>query len=378
MCGIAGWIASSETAPGMDTLERMLDAIAHRGPDDAGTWMLGLPNGRQVALGHRRLAIIDPNGARQPMRDDAARLALAFNGEIYNFRELREELRAFGHRFVLDSDTEVLLRAYQQWGQSVVQHLRGMFAFAIWDGLNERLFLARDRFGEKPLFVHCAGENVYFASEIKALLKLPQLRAKVDFRAVWDYLSYRYVPAPWTLFSGVRKLMPGSTAVWERGRLVETRYWVPPDGRRVPEEAPTGDVVGRFLSRLDDSVKGQMVSDVPFGAFLSGGLDSSTIVGLMSRHHPKVKTFSVGFAEQRYSELPYAAEVAKQFGTEHHELVVSQHDLMGKLGKLVAYRDAPVAEPSDIPIYMLACEAARSVKMVLTGEASDELVGRFL
>jgi asparagine synthase (glutamine-hydrolysing) len=377
MCGIAGWITSAESAPGMDTLERMLDAIAHRGPDDAGTWTLGAPNGRHVALGHRRLAIIDPEGARQPMRDEAAGLALVFNGEIYNFRELREELRAFGHRFALDSDTEVLLRGYQQWGQSVVQHLRGMFAFAIWDGPNARLFLARDRFGEKPLFLHCAGENLYFASEIKALLKLPHLDVKVDFRAVWDYLAYRYVPAPWTLFSGIRKLMPGTTAVWERGRLQETRYWMPPDGRRGSQDAPAGDTVGRFLSHLDDAVKGQMVSDVPFGAFLSGGLDSSTIVGLMSRHSSRVRTFSAGFAESAYSELAYAGEVAKHFGTEHHEVVIAERDIIEHLPRLTHFRDAPVSEPADVPVYLLAREAARSVKMVLSGEGGDEVLAGY-
>jgi asparagine synthase (glutamine-hydrolysing) len=378
MCGIAGWVAAPGNALAEDTLRAMLDAIAHRGPDDEGICVFrGASGGRSVFLGHRRLAIIDPHGARQPMCDAAAGLALSFNGEIYNFRELREELRAFGYTFALDSDTEVLLRAYQHWGAGVVHHLRGMFAFAVWDRRNERLFLARDRFGEKPLFLYEDGSGLYFASEIKALLRLPRIAAGVDISAVWDYLAYRYVPGPRTLFNGIRKLMPGTTALWERGRLVETRYWTAPD--RVPSlpALRETDAVAGFLSRLDDAVKSQMVSDVPFGAFLSGGLDSSAIVGLMSRHSSLVRTFSAGFGESAYSELAYAAEVAKHFGTVHQEVVVADQDIIDHLPRLTAFRDAPVSEPADIPVYLLAREAARSVKMVLTGEGADEILGGY-
>jgi asparagine synthase (glutamine-hydrolysing) len=364
-------------APDDGAMARVLEALAHRGPDGAGACAFQGARHR-VVLGHRRLAIIDPQGARQPMCDEAAGVALTFNGEIYNFRELRAELEGHGHRFALDSDTEVLLRAYLQWDTEVVHHLRGQFAFAVWDSRKDRLMLARDRFGEKPLYLCESGGSVFFASEVKALLAIPGIRPEVDLQAVRDYLAYRYVPGPRTLFSGIRKLAPASYAIWQHGRRREVRYWTPPDREpRAEHQTESGDAVPRFLAELEAAVKLQMVSDVPFGAFLSGGLDSSTVVALMSRHHPKVKTFSVGFAEQRYSELPYAAEVAKQFGTEHHELVVSQRDLMDKLARLVAYRDAPVAEPSDIPIYMLACEAARSVKMVLTGEGSDELLGGY-
>ena len=311
------------------------------------------------------------------MCDSAAGLALTFNGEIYNFRELRDELGAHGYRFLRDSDTEVLLRAYQHWGSEVVHHLRGMFAFAIWDARNERLFLARDRFGEKPLFLYENGNGLYFASEIKALLRVPEIKAEVNLDAVWDYLAYRYVPGPKTLFKGIRKLKPGTTATWERGTFKEERYWSAPDRNLAPSAPPSRDVVADFLSRLDEAVKLQMVSDVPFGAFLSGGLDSSTIVALMSRHNTKVNTFSVGFDEDSYSELPYAAEVARCFGTRHHEIVVSHRDLIARLPQLVAYRDAPVSEPADIPIYLLAREAAQCVKLVLTGEGSDELLGGY-
>jgi asparagine synthase (glutamine-hydrolysing) len=378
MCGIAGWVARPQSMLTVETLESMLQAIAHRGPDDQGMCCFGCAGtGNQVFLGHRRLAIIDPEGSRQPVCDAAAGLALIFNGEIYNFRELRAQLTELGYRFVRDSDTEVLLRAYQHWESEVVQHLRGMFAFAIWDARNERLFLARDRFGEKPLFLYENGSGLYFASEIKALLRIPGIKAAVNLEAVWDYLAYRYVPGPKTLFSGIRKLMPGTVAIWERGKLKEERYWTAPDRDPCSLQRPQGDAVATFLSRLDEAVKLQMVSDVPFGAFLSGGLDSSTIVALMSRHNSMVKTFSVGFGEGRYSELAYAAEVAAHFGTRHQEIVVTHRDIIERLPQLIGYRDAPVSEPSDIPIYLLAREAARSVKMVLTGEGSDEILGGY-
>jgi asparagine synthase (glutamine-hydrolysing) len=377
MCGIAGWIAAAQHAPDDGAMRAVLDALAHRGPDGEGVRAFQASRHR-VVLGHRRLAIIDPQGAHQPMCDEKSGVALTFNGEIYNFRELRAELLQQGYRFALDSDTEVLLRGYERWGEDVARHLRGQFAFAIWDARQQRLTLARDRFGEKPLFVCERNESLFFASEIKALLQMPGIRAEVDLHAVRDYLAYRYVPGPRTLFSGIRKLMPATCAVWESGRLRETRYWTPPDrSPRVESRNHIVDPVPEFLGELEGAVKAQMVSDVPFGAFLSGGLDSSTVVALMSRHHSRVKTFSVGFAENRYSELPYAAQVAKQFGTQHHEIVVSEHDMMSRLPKLVAFRDAPVSEPADIPIYMLACEAARSVKMVLTGEGSDELLGGY-
>ncbi|MGZ5081902.1 MAG: asparagine synthase (glutamine-hydrolyzing), partial [Usitatibacter sp.] len=328
-------------------------------------------------LGHRRLAIIDPEGGKQPMVDEEAGLAITFNGEIYNFRELREELQVCGYRFAQHSDTEVLLRAYQHWGERCVEHLRGMFAFAIWDTPKQRLYMARDRFGEKPLFIRQDGGSLFFASEIKALLQLPLGKPGVNLSAVWDFLAYRYVPGPKTLFNGIRKLAPGTFAIWQDGQLAERRYWNAPDRDAQRPRGGEADAVGSFLGRLDDVVRMEMVSDVPFGAFLSGGLDSSTIVALMTRHNSKVRTFSVGFGEGGYSELAYANTVAKHFGTQHHELTVGFHDVVDNLPKLVGYRDAPVSEPSDIPIYMLAKEASRTVKMVLTGEGSDEILGGY-
>jgi len=376
MCGIAGWIAAPRNAPEDGAIAAALDAIAHRGPDGEGAAaFVNRGTGHRVVLGHRRLAIIDPQGARQPMCDHPAGIALTFNGEIYNFRELRAQLAGRGYRFERDSDTEVLLRAYQHWGKDVVRHLRGQFAFAVWDARREQLLLARDRFGEKPLYLCERDGSLYFASEIKALLAMPGIAPEVDPRAVWEYLAYRYVPGPKTLFAGIRKLPPASYGLWQFGRLKESRYWIPPDRNSCTSKGDAS--VEAFVDHLDDAVKTQMVSDVPFGAFLSGGLDSSTIVALMSRHSSQVKTFSVGFGEDRYSELPYAAQVAKQFGTAHSEIVVSQKDLMAELPKLVAFRDAPVAEPSDIPIYLLSREAARREKMVLPGERSDDLLGGY-
>jgi asparagine synthase (glutamine-hydrolysing) len=377
MCGIAGAITPLDSGVNREVVERMLDRIAHRGPDGSGIAEHFTASGERVLLGHRRLAIIDPVGGKQPMCDAGAGLALTFNGEIYNFRELRRELRACGYRFQLDSDTEVLLRAYRHWGEKVVDRLRGMFAFAIWDAGRQRLFLARDRFGEKPLFLREGQGALYFASEIKGLLELPQPKPRVNLAAVWDFLSYRYVPGPATLFTGIRKLAPGTCATWESGRLTETRYWNAPDRDAPRPGLSNGDVVPEFLDHLDEAVKLQMVSDVPFGAFLSGGLDSSTIVALMTRHNSNVRTFSVGFGEGGYSELAYANVVARHFGTHHHELIVGFDDIVDNLPKLVGYRDAPVSEPSDIPIYMLAKEAAKTVKMVLTGEGSDEILGGY-
>jgi asparagine synthase (glutamine-hydrolysing) len=361
------------------TLERMLHAIEHRGPDGHGTYEAQAASGHRVLLGHRRLAIIDPVGGHQPMVDSQAQLALTFNGEIYNFRELREQLKVRGYTFERDSDTEVLLRAYQEWGEQVVDKLRGMYAFAIWDGRNQKLFMARDRFGEKPLFILEDGEGLYFASEIKALLQLPRARPDVNLSAVWEFLAYRYVPGPRTLFEGIRKLPPATCATWQNGKLTERRYWAAPDQREqaAAHKQAQKEAVEGFLHQLDESVKMQMVSDVPFGAFLSGGIDSSTIVALMTRHNSKVKTFSVGFGEDGYSELEYAGTVARHFGTDHHELLIDPKHLMEHLPKLVGYRDAPVSEPSDIPIYLLAKEASKSVKMVLTGEGSDEILGGY-
>ncbi len=379
MCGIAGYV--SLRAPGGQAggpLSAMADRIAHRGPDDAGYFEADAGGGWRVGLAHRRLSIIDLSTGHQPLGNEDGSVQIVFNGEVYNFQELRRELETAGHRFATHSDTETIVHAYEQWGDDCVRRLRGMFAFALWDGRRARLLLARDRFGKKPLFLHEADGVFLFASEIKAILAFPGVKASPDETAVWDYLAYRYVPAPATLYQGIRKLMPGCVAVWEDGRITERRYWTPPDREpRQPGPQPA-DPVGEFMGVLEEAVRIRMVADVPFGAFLSGGIDSSAVVALMSRHSSlPVKTFSVGFAEAGYSELDYARAIATQFGTEHHELTVEASHLMEHLPALIRYRDAPVAEPSDIPIYLLSREARKWVKMVLTGEGSDEILGGY-
>jgi asparagine synthase (glutamine-hydrolysing) len=379
MCGIAGFILPASSADHRTALEGMAAAVYHRGPDDAGFWETVTRDARyQIGLAHRRLAIIDLANGRQPMANEDGSVQLVFNGEIYNFQQLRDELVSLGHRFVTSSDTETIVHAYEQWGDRCVEYFRGMFAFAIWDAVNERLFLARDHFGEKPLFLCGHNGKLLFASEIKSILAFPGVTAERDMQSVWDYFAYRYVPGPATLFKGISKLMPGSFAVWEKGRLRETRFYRPPD--RVPwkEKELPRDPVAAFRDKLDQAVALRMISDVPFGAFLSGGIDSSALVALMARHSAQpIKTFSVGFKEAGYSELYYARAIAGQFRTDHHELLVSHHDLMAQLPDLVRFRDAPVAEPSDIPIYLLSLEARRTVKMVLTGEGSDEILGGY-
>ncbi len=380
MCGIAGWIDRDTTSIGIETIDAMTAAIAHRGPDGSGRWDGFTSNGRwRLALGHRRLAIIDLEGGAQPMSDSGNHAVLVFNGEIYNFKDLRAELMTLGYHFATTSDTEVLLASYLAWGVDCVQHFRGMFAFALWDHSRQRLFLARDRFGKKPLYLWQDGRGaLVFASEVKAVLAHPRVPAVLDRASVADYLTWRYVPGPNTLFAGIRKLPPASWALWENGRLTEASYWSPPDaGYRTAGPLPE-DPVKDFMALLDDCVQTRMVSDVPFGAFLSGGLDSSAVVALMSRHSSTpIDTFSVGYMEARYSELKYARMVADAFRTNHHELVIAADDVITDLPRLTAFRDAPVAEPADVPIHRLSQEASRSVKMVLTGEGSDELLGGY-
>jgi len=379
MCGIAGFVLREGLPDAALRLRAMSDSLRHRGPDGEGFFHAAVANsGYSVGLAHRRLAIIDLATGEQPMAHEEAGVTLVFNGEIYNFDVLRRELEGLGHRFRTKSDTEVLLNAYIEWGPDCVRRLRGMFAFALWDKSRARLMLARDHFGKKPLYLYEDGAKLLFGSEVKALLAFGDVATSLDRASIADYLVYRYVPGPHTLFAGVRKLMPGSYALWENGRLSETRFYSPPYGAEPEAAAPIDDPLAAFAETLDTAVRIRMVSDVPYGAFLSGGLDSSAIVALMSRHSSQpVNTFSVGFREARYSELAYARMIAQQFQTRHTELVVSADDLMQHLPTLIYHGDAPVAEASNIPIYLISKEAARSVKMVLTGEGSDELLGGY-
>lgn len=379
MCGIAGYLTSAFVPDLQNALRGMAAAIAHRGPDDEGFYETNTSNGQhRLGLSHRRLSIIDLSTGHQPMGNEDGAVQIVFNGEIYNYKGLRNELLALGHIFATNSDTETIVHAYEQWGTACVERFNGMFAFAIWDDHKQRLFLARDRFGKKPFYFRKTGDTLLFASEVKAILSFPGVSARVNKAALWDYFSYRYVPAPATLFDGIEKLMPGTFAVWEAGQLTEHTYYLPPDREALVSAETMTDPVDGFLKSLDRAVAMRMMSDVPFGAFLSGGLDSSAVVGLMSQHSKlAINTFSVGFAESQFSELAYAKVIANQFKTDHHELTVSSADIMQHLPALVRFRDAPVAEPSDIPIYLLALEASRTVKMVLTGEGADEFLGGY-
>lgn len=380
MCGIAGIIGSTENGSLESALNLMLDQIVHRGPDDSGVFHGAFAHGTaHVALGHRRLSIIDLEAGHQPLANADGSVQIVFNGEIYNYRELREALKSAGRVFATHSDTEVIIAAYEEYGDQCVEHLRGMFAFAIYDAKQNRVFIARDRFGKKPLFYAQTDQGLIFASEIKALLATEFVNRELDFDGLWEYFSYRYVPGPRTLFRSITKLPPGSTLVIDAdlNTDIET-YYSPADQRALNVPHIPMDPVGAFMELLEEAVEIRMVSDVPFGAFLSGGIDSSAVVALMSRHSSTpIKTFSVGFEESEYSELAYAGDIARHFKTEHTELTISAENLMQELPKLIRYRDAPVAEPSDIPIYLLAVEASKSVKMVLTGEGSDEILGGY-
>jgi asparagine synthase (glutamine-hydrolysing) len=337
MCGIAGYVTTRSIDNLAGALRAMSDAVVHRGPDDEGFFEATAAGGQvRVGLAHRRLAIIDLSTGHQPMTNEDGSVQIIFNGEIYNFEGLRDELLARGHVFRTRSDTETIVHAYEEWGSDCVSRFRGMFAFALWDANRAKLFIARDRFGKKPMFLYEQNGLLLFASEIKSILAFPGVQAVANHETFWDYFLYRYVPGPRTLFAGIRKLMPGTCLEWSAGISTEFRYFRPPDASvRRATQLPR-DVVGGFLEQLDEAVRVRMISDVPFGAFLSGGIDSSAVVGLMARHSSlPVNTFSVGFSESQYSELEYARTIATQFKTNHHEVSISQDHLMEHLPALI-------------------------------------------
>ena len=360
MGAIAGWIAPGRRAPDEAALLAPLEAIAHRGNGEGDSLYA-----YQTETGHRALL-------GRPFYDAEAGIAVILDGPIANRRELEAKLAPRGYRFRSDSAAETLAHAYEHWDKDVVHHLRGAFAFALWDERKERLMLARDRFGEKPLYLGEHDGRLHFASQPKALVRMPGIPARVDPAALHDYLAYRYVPGPRTLLSGIRKLPPGSYALWQFGRLREARYWVPPDRNR-NATTQQSEPVAAFTEKLDEAVRMQQ----PAGVLLSGGLDSAALVALASRHQPKLKTFSAGFADDDASELARAAAVAKRFGTEHHEIVLSPRDVIARLPQVVAERDAPVSRPADVALHFIACEAGRSTRTVLTGEGADEILGGY-
>jgi asparagine synthase (glutamine-hydrolysing) len=372
MCGICGVYSYNSSEPvDRDVLEGMLTRIRHRGPDEEGMHVDG-----GVGLGSRRLSIIDLSGGTQPIYNEDRTVVVVFNGEIYNYRELRSALERRGHTLATSSDTEVIVHLYEEAGDDCVQELRGMFAFALWDARRKRLLLARDRLGIKPLYFADHRGQLVFGSEIKALLRHPSIEARPNAEALGHFLSLKYVPAPQTMFEGIRALPPGTLLVCDQHGPKTRAYWqlrFAQHGGRPQSEAA---YESQLASILRESVKLHLVSDVPFGAFLSGGVDSSTIVALMSELlTAPVKTFSVGFDGDgaTFSELPYARLVAERFGTDHHEIIVGGADLVERAEKVVWHLDQPIADPATLANYMVSELASRHVKMVLTGEGGDEL-----
>ena len=367
MCGICG-VCLSDPAGQVDRalVEAMSARLAHRGPDGAGVYV-----DSRVGLGHRRLSIIDLNTGDQPMSSEDGTCVLVFNGEIYNYLELRRELTDQGHRFRTQSDTEVILHLYERHGADCVHRLNGMFAFALWDARARRLFAARDRLGEKPLYYCEQAGRLTFASELKALRCDPSFRPEISVEALDHYLAYGYVPAPYTIFEGVYKLPAGHRLTWQGGTLRTDPYWTvsfPP-----PSDLDEAAYVSELRRRLDHSVRIRLRSDVPVGAFLSGGIDSSVVVALASLQRDRpLETFSVGFAAEDYDESAFARMVAERYATSHHEIRVDALDL-DVFEKLVEHFDEPFADPSAIPTYFVAREARKFVKVCLSGDGGDEV-----
>lgn len=370
MCGIAGFIdAERSRVYAEELIDRMCKVIRHRGPDEQGVWV-----GDGAALGVRRLAIIDLASGQQPIFNENQNILVVFNGEIYNYRELQRELQERGHRFRTNSDTEAIVHAYEEYGDDCVRHLRGMFAFALWDKERRRLLAARDRFGKKPLNYFWDGRRLIFGSEIKSLLEAGIPR-EIDYLALDEYLVYACVPAPLTLFKGVLKLPPGHILVYEDGQIHTHSYWDLPFTPTCRDDEATA--IERTRALLKDAVQVRLMSEVPLGAFLSGGIDSSTVVGLMSQLMSQpVKTFSIGFEEDDYSELSYAREVARHFGTDHHEFIV-RPELVSVLPELVWAYDEPFADSSMLPTYYVSKLAREHVTVVLTGDGGDEIFGGY-
>lgn len=380
MCGIAGWHGGAPNARDQAILDEMLRQLAHRGPDGNGKYQAQSAAGETVALGHRRLAIIDLGGGAQPMSTEQMSHVISYNGELYNYRDLKQELIQRGEVFLTESDTEVVLRAYAQWGENCFEKFRGMFALAIWDAVRNRLVLARDQFGKKPLYYAQINGALVFSSELASILSHPSCAAKLDVDSVYEYLRFRYVPSPHTFVTSIKKLPPGHYATFEKGDLSIKRFFCPvyQDTRIQPLDSMGIETEDAFLSVLEESVRLRMRSDVPFGAFLSGGIDSSAIVALMARSSDfPIKTFSIGFEEEKYSELVHAKRVADAFKTEHHEIIVRYRDIIGHLEHLSRNRGAPISEPADVPIFMLSKFATQVVKVVLSGEGSDELLAGY-
>ncbi|MEO5697982.1 MAG: asparagine synthase (glutamine-hydrolyzing), partial [Burkholderiaceae bacterium] len=374
MCGIHGIYRFDGAQPSREALEAMGQVTRHRGPDDAGIHIDG-----PCGIAMRRLSIIDLAGGHQPLASADGATWLVCNGEIYNYRELRTELQARGHAFRTDSDCEVLLNLYASEGDDFVHRLNGMFDFALWDARRQRLLIGRDRLGIKPLYVLQDGAQLAFASEAKALLALPGQRAELDRGVLADYLHLGYVAAPGCIFKGLRKLPPATLLSVEAGEVREWCYWQLP--QQIDRETTPAHWAERLAEQLEESVRMQMVADVPIGAFLSGGVDSSAVVGYMAKHSTQpIRTYAIGFsggeAEALYNELPHARRVAQLFGTTHREILVKP-DVVGLLPKLLWHLDEPMCDTAFITTYLVSEFARQDVKVILSGVGGDELFGGY-
>jgi asparagine synthase (glutamine-hydrolysing) len=375
MCGITGFVTTEPSDQPVSIIERMADSIRHRGPDDFGYYRDPWAN-----LGFRRLAIIDVSGGHQPMSNEDGNLWLIFNGEIFNHASLRPALEAAGHRYQNRSDSETIIHSYEQYGPDCVSRFRGMFAFALWDKNTRRLFIARDRLGKKPLYYYWDGRLFAFASEIKALFEHPAISPRLEESLLPEYLAFGYASEERTLFAGIRKLMPGHHLTLDvRGaapKLDIRQYWDLP--LPAPEQRSDAEWIAECRTRLEETVRMRLMSDVPLGMFLSGGVDSSAIAAIMKRQFDgPVKTFAVGYQEAEFSELSYARQVAGAIGTDHHEVVVTMDDFFNALPRLIWHEDEPLTWPSSVSLYFVSKLARQHVTVVLTGEGSDEMFGGY-
>ncbi|GAX90870.1 asparagine synthase (glutamine-hydrolyzing) [Effusibacillus lacus] len=369
MCGICGMVTKDGRPADQTVLERMTDMIVHRGPDDTGVHF-----DRNVGLGFRRLSIIDLETGHQPMSNEDGSVWIVFNGEIYNYKEIRRELHARGHKFATESDTEVIVHLYEEKGPDCVKELRGMFGFAIWDSNKNLLLVARDHFGIKPIYYTETADTIAFGSEIKSLLAVPGVQREVNLESFWNYLTFQYAPDPLTMFKGIHKLPAAHYMIVKDGKISLQRYW---EVSFEEGDKPLSYYIEGTRDILRNSVKAHMNSDVPRGAFLSSGVDSSTIVALL-KELEQVKTFTVGFeGAGGQSEIEYARETARILGTEHRDTVISAKEYLDVLPKLMHYQDEPVADPAAIALYFVSELASQYITVVLSGEGADEVFGGY-
>ncbi len=377
MCGICG-IAKADNRESITTslLSSMCQTLIHRGPDDQGIFIE-----KNVALGARRLSVIDLEGGHQPLANEDGSIYVVHNGEIYNFPDLQVELKSRGHIFRTKSDTETIVHCYEEWGNDFVQELRGMFAFALWDKRTEKLILVRDRIGIKPLYYTLLeNKTLVFASELKAILVHPKVKRALDPKALNLFLTLEYVPSPLSIFKTIHKLPAGSILIYKRGKVQIKKYWDIEPGQKTSEKISKSTLLSltdKLYTLLKESVKLRMISDVPLGAFLSGGIDSSSIVGLMSELGiSPLRTFSIGFEETSYSELNHARRIARRFGTAHEEFIL-QPRVVDFTEKLIRHLDEPLGDFSIFPTYLVSKMARPHVKVILSGDGGDELFGGY-